>query len=105
MAGRDRKSTRLNSSHANIYALSLHDALPICSAEPRGHGSGCPVGDSPRGIHERMDAVVSVRCEGLVCRGRGIFSGFLGFVQLLSYLIDVIACLRVWRDEIGRAHV
>src|SRR3712207_4539514 len=28
-SGRDRKSTRLNSSHANIYTLSLHDALPI----------------------------------------------------------------------------
>src|ERR1035437_6195669 len=27
----DRKSTRLNSSHANIYSLSLHDALPISS--------------------------------------------------------------------------
>src|ERR1035437_7626658 len=27
----DRKSTRLNSSHTNIYTLSLHDALPICS--------------------------------------------------------------------------
>src|ERR1035437_3355102 len=26
----DRKSTRLNSSHADIYTLSLHDALPIC---------------------------------------------------------------------------
>src|SRR5947209_5132571 len=25
----DRKSTRLNSSHANISTLSLHDALPI----------------------------------------------------------------------------
>src|SRR3712207_4104785 len=25
----DRKSTRLNSSHANIYTLSLRDALPI----------------------------------------------------------------------------
>src|SRR3712207_1070490 len=45
----DRKSTRLNSSHANIsyavfclndtatteiYTLSLHDALPICRASP-----------------------------------------------------------------------
>src|SRR5476649_528863 len=29
-AGRDRKSTRLNSSHTEIYTLSLHDALPIC---------------------------------------------------------------------------
>src|SRR3712207_4159930 len=26
---KDRKSTRLNSSHAEIYTLSLHDALPI----------------------------------------------------------------------------
>src|SRR5476649_372412 len=29
--GRDRKSTRLNSSHTEIYTLSLHDALPISS--------------------------------------------------------------------------
>src|SRR5476649_2044921 len=27
----DRKSTRLNSSHTEIYTLSLHDALPILS--------------------------------------------------------------------------
>src|SRR5476649_2015551 len=32
-AGADRKSTRLNSSHTEIYTLSLHDALPI-SARP-----------------------------------------------------------------------
>src|SRR5215204_849214 len=25
------ESTRLNSSHTEIYTLSLHDALPICS--------------------------------------------------------------------------
>src|ERR1044072_254096 len=31
-AGSDRKSTRLNSSHTEIYTLSLHDALPISSA-------------------------------------------------------------------------
>src|SRR5476649_2669113 len=30
----DRKSTRLNSSHTEIYTLSLHDALPICPAAP-----------------------------------------------------------------------
>src|ERR1035437_7480485 len=29
----DRKSTRLNSSHADIYTLSLHDALPIYHPE------------------------------------------------------------------------
>src|SRR5215211_1335478 len=28
-AKQDRKSTRLNSSHTEIYTLSLHDALPI----------------------------------------------------------------------------
>src|SRR5215211_7128818 len=28
-ASEDRKSTRLNSSHTEIYTLSLHDALPI----------------------------------------------------------------------------
>src|SRR5476649_2033868 len=28
-ANLDRKSTRLNSSHTEIYTLSLHDALPI----------------------------------------------------------------------------
>src|ERR671916_748360 len=35
----DRKSTRLNSSHTEIYTLSLHDALPICSW---GHLAGLP---------------------------------------------------------------
>src|SRR5476649_79416 len=29
MVNEDRKSTRLNSSHTEIYTLSLHDALPI----------------------------------------------------------------------------
>src|SRR5476649_699707 len=29
---KDRKSTRLNSSHTVIYTLSLHDALPISCA-------------------------------------------------------------------------
>src|SRR5476649_2579715 len=32
MAGTDRKSTRLNSSHTVIYTLSLHDALPILAS-------------------------------------------------------------------------
>src|SRR5476649_2822317 len=29
----DRKSTRLNSSHTEIYTLSLHDALPIWTVD------------------------------------------------------------------------
>src|SRR6476646_6077183 len=32
----DRKSTRLNSSHTEIYTLSLHDALPIWPGPARG---------------------------------------------------------------------
>src|ERR1035437_9302307 len=37
----DRKSTRLNSSHANIYTLSLHDALPICSTMTIAKAAAC----------------------------------------------------------------
>src|SRR5476649_2047403 len=33
---RDRKSTRLNSSHTVIYTLSLHDALPIFGVDGEG---------------------------------------------------------------------
>src|ERR1017187_5725324 len=47
----DRKSTRLNSSHPWIYALSLHAALPICFAEAarRGlHRSVLPAQGGPR---------------------------------------------------------
>src|SRR5476649_2026751 len=32
--GSDRKITRLNSSHTEIYTLSLHDALPISLNQP-----------------------------------------------------------------------
>src|SRR5262252_2861912 len=37
LAVRDRKSTRLNSSHTEIYTLSLHDALPISFGRGREH--------------------------------------------------------------------
>src|ERR671933_660764 len=33
----DRKSTRLNSSHTEIYTLSLHDALPILRDDLRAY--------------------------------------------------------------------
>src|SRR5476649_20209 len=35
----DRKSTRLNSSHTEIYTLSLHDALPIFTCTLIDHGN------------------------------------------------------------------
>src|SRR5882672_3315675 len=37
----DRKSTRLNSSHTEIYTLSLHDALPICFDDRTGEHCRC----------------------------------------------------------------
>src|ERR671927_415604 len=40
VVGADRKSTRLNSSHTEIYTLSLHDALPIYAAGPQVVASG-----------------------------------------------------------------
>src|ERR1044072_4421571 len=40
----DRKSTRLNSSHTDIYTLSLHDALPI-SVKSVNFRSGYGTGD------------------------------------------------------------
>src|SRR5476649_2634219 len=33
----DRKSTRLNSCHTEIYTLSLHDALPISTLNKVAH--------------------------------------------------------------------
>src|SRR5476649_2748854 len=45
-ASRDRKSTRLNSSHTVIYTLSLHDALPIY--ERLTDHLAAPPADQPR---------------------------------------------------------
>src|SRR5882672_3023613 len=42
----DRKSTRLNSSHTEIYTLSLHDALPI-------YGTMLGPGGVKAGLRER----------------------------------------------------
>src|SRR5882672_7105334 len=54
---RDRKSTRLNSSHTVIYTLSLHDALPICFSPNLarfGAWSGCAVGDDEVASHAAL---------------------------------------------------
>src|SRR5690349_21276775 len=54
----DRKSTRLNSSHVEIYTLSLHDALPICCLN-RG---SC--GTKTRGPFSGWDAIVALQGDG-----------------------------------------
>src|SRR5215204_5179669 len=50
MAFRDRKSTRLNSSHTEIYTLSLHDAHPIYVLKAGDQIS--PVFESPLGLFD-----------------------------------------------------
>src|ERR1044072_5470674 len=50
----DRKSTRLNSSHTDIYPLSLHDALPIYAHAGARPGVGAPrPGDGAGGPDRR----------------------------------------------------
>src|SRR5476649_161975 len=53
---RDRKSTRLNSSHTEIYTLSLHDALPISLA---GRAN-----ESPRRRVRRLAGAFPARVPG-----------------------------------------
>src|ERR671926_501467 len=64
---RDRKSTRLNSSHTEIYTLSLHDALPIFVervpvaqvAAQAVDGDGGSIGDSLFDIGTAFDCARS----------------------------------------------
>src|SRR5476649_2491834 len=53
---RDRKSTRLNSSHTEIYTLSLHDALPIYDMTVEGHGAGLVPQSAANAIDQRAFA-------------------------------------------------
>src|SRR5476649_1870679 len=55
---KDRKSTRLNSSHTEIYTLSLHDALPIWFLR-HNFGSAAPLDGFPRllTLVERIAAI------------------------------------------------
>src|SRR5215211_6235742 len=55
---RDRKSTRLNSSHTVIYTLSLHDALPIS----RGPTWTAASGSASRMIHASVLPKPRPRC-------------------------------------------
>src|SRR5476649_1810599 len=64
----DRKSTRLNSSHTEIYTLSLHDALPIYR-DPRPEGGGQRRANhrSPRWRNRQRSGQRTCR-PGLACR-------------------------------------
>src|SRR5882672_7577106 len=51
----DRKSTRLNSSHTEIYTLSLHDALPIYVSRQCGDaGLSQEQGHDRKGVRGRL---------------------------------------------------
>src|SRR5579875_1931884 len=58
----DRKSTRLNSSHTEIYTLSLHDALPI-SHKGRGiiDRHGPPANHTDFGVFEGRAEMLNSR--------------------------------------------
>src|ERR671913_173284 len=64
VASADRKSTRLNSSHTNIYTLSLHDALPISAVDaPVEHEAAAHAG--PDREHHEVLADDAVAFRGL----------------------------------------
>src|SRR5882672_8725624 len=76
-AAPDRKSTRLNSSHTEIYTLSLHDALPISLRldaadglrdDPRDGLLAEPCGVALAGDDERCGSVVGA---GRIAGGDG----------------------------------
>src|SRR5476649_1019731 len=62
----DRKSTRLNSSHTEIYTLSLHDALPISVRQVRALAIALEVGAVAADTHD--DARVTQRERADVSR-------------------------------------
>src|SRR5882672_1720452 len=64
-SAKDRKSTRLNSSHTVIYTLSLHDALPILirPALYDAHHDIIPIVAADRNVPTRRYDVVGPVCE------------------------------------------
>src|SRR5260221_459267 len=102
---RDRKSTRLNSRHTEIYTLSLHDALPICRRRKVNRRFGVDGGESdvPNPtklfVRQRRGGGFSVHLIEKLCRrqGRGREGSF-------APDRDAVGIGRV-SFEIGRAHV
>src|SRR6476646_1589069 len=62
----DRKSTRLNSSHTEIYTLSLHDALPILEV----YGLSGPVDLLARVVARDADDLYRIAGQILATPGR-----------------------------------
>src|SRR5436190_1353549 len=102
---RDRKSTRLNSSHTVIYTLSLHDALPIS------------VVIDAADVLRRFLALVAVHLQDVLDHGEvapdaRVLQSEIALGDVPARCLDVglagaihEAQHPVHRKEIGRAHV
>src|SRR5579875_2829195 len=78
----DRKSTRLNSSHTEIYTLSLHDALPI--------------------LRQLVDEiVVTIRPPS---RGGFLDGPRPGFIDALDVLCNMLPLRHFGHSERSRTH-
>src|SRR3712207_775004 len=102
---RDRKSTRLNSSHANIYPLPLHDALPIY---------GAVAAKRARQLLELLEALGLAQAAAAGDEDVGALDVHVGAALLAA--LDHLGLRRPRREldvhrldrgraEIGRAHV
>src|SRR5215218_6903128 len=90
-SGRDRKSTRLNSSHTVIYTLSLHDALPIYLAVHRRAE-----------LHARLDlhgdllqVLGDLRLVRRQVRQRVLAAGLVAVQRAMGRVGDLVAALVV----------
>src|SRR5947209_2395525 len=104
MHGKDRKSTRLNSSHANISSLSLHDALPIsapsCQSVSTERNKLMPI---------RLMAW-NIQRFGINKMNNTVFDQFGARGEFIVDTVtevnpDILVVIEVCTGKIGRAHV
>src|SRR5436190_1550392 len=101
----DRKSTRLNSSHTVIYALSLHDALPISLPDPLVLAetfSRLGIGNSGG---RRVQLVAYDQDNGMFASRLWWLSRWLGHEAAAVLDGGFARWLAEGRPKIGRAHV